>query len=82
VNRPVTQHPSETSGIPTESVPVTTDEIRAALWRYLDGESLRQTAREVGMSPTGLSNFLNGAQPYTPTVRKLRKWYEEHRQGT
>jgi len=34
------------------------------------------------MSPTGLSNFLNGAKPYTPTVRKLRAWYEEKRQGT
>jgi len=62
--------------------PVRADEIRAALWLCLKGASLRQTAREVGMSPTGLSNFLNGAKPYTPTVRKLRKWYEEQRQGT
>lgn len=82
VNRPVTQPTSETSGIQPESVPVPTAEIRPVLWRYLEGESLRQTAREVGMSPTGLSNFLNGAKPYTPTVRKLRAWYEEKRQGT
>jgi len=82
VNRPVTRQPLETSGIQPESVPVPTDEIRTALRRYLEGESLRQTAREVGMSPTGLTNFLNGATPFTPTVRKLKKWYEEQRQGT
>jgi len=82
VTRPVTHRASETRDIQAESVSVTADEIRAALWAYLEVASLRQTAREVGMSPTGLSNFLNGAKPYTPTVRKLRTWYAGNRQGT
>jgi hypothetical protein len=47
---------------------------RAALREYLDFNSLRQAAREVGLSPTGLSNFVNGAEPYVPTIRKLRAW--------
>lgn len=50
-------------------------EIRRALQLYLDEASLRQAAREVGMSPTGLSKFLDGAEPYARTVKKLRAWY-------
>jgi hypothetical protein len=49
-------------------------EIRNALLDNVDRSSLRQTAREVGMSPTGLSNFLFGAEPYLPTLAKLGKW--------
>jgi len=47
---------------------------RAALREYMDFNSLRQAAREVGLSPTGLSNFINGAEPYVRTIRKLRAW--------
>jgi hypothetical protein len=36
--------------------------------------SLRGVAREIGMSPTGLKKFLLGTAPYSPTVRRLRKW--------
>ncbi|HYH79623.1 MAG TPA: hypothetical protein VEX86_07490 [Longimicrobium sp.] len=50
------------------------ESIREALREYLDFNSLRQAAREVGMSATGLSNFVNGAEPYVPTIRKLRAW--------
>ena len=50
------------------------ESIREALRDYLDFTSLRQAAREVGMSATGLSNFVNGAEPYVPTIRKLRAW--------
>jgi hypothetical protein len=57
------------------------DEIRAALRRHLDEASLRQAAREVGMSPTGLSKFLDGAEPYLPTVMKLRAWHAAHARG-
>jgi hypothetical protein len=40
--------------------------------------SLRGVAREIGMSPTGLKKFLMGTDPYSPTVRRLRKWYLQH----
>jgi len=40
--------------------------------------SLRGVAREIGMSPTGLKKFLLGTAPYSPTVRRLRKWYVHH----
>ncbi|HET7462081.1 MAG TPA: hypothetical protein VFJ82_12570 [Longimicrobium sp.] len=40
--------------------------------------SLRGVAREIGMSPTGLKKFLLGTAPYSPTLRRLRKWYLQH----
>ena len=52
--------------------------IRAALWRHVQKESLRRAAREVGMSPTGLSNFLHGSTPQRPTLRKLVAWHMAH----
>lgn len=39
-----------------------------------EATSLRGAAREIGMSPTGLRKMLDGAQPYSPTIRRLRKW--------
>lgn len=54
---------------------------RDAMLRYLDHVSLRQAAREVGMSPTGLSKFCDGGEPYSRTVLKLREWYAENRQA-
>ncbi len=52
--------------------------IRDLLRDYMDHVSLRQAAREVGMSATGLSNFVNGTEPYARTVRKLRAWKAVH----
>lgn len=53
--------------------------IRETLRQYMDRVSLRQASREVGMSATGLSNFVNGtAEPYVPTIRKLRAWRNAH----
>jgi hypothetical protein len=57
------------------------EEIRAALRRHLDEASLRQAAREVGMSPTGLSKFLDGAEPHMRTVGKLRAWHAGRPRG-
>lgn len=54
------------------------ESIRETLRIYMDRVSLRQASREVGMSPTGLSNFINGADPYVPTLRKLRAWKNAH----
>ncbi|HET7230181.1 MAG TPA: hypothetical protein VFJ16_09275 [Longimicrobium sp.] len=54
------------------------ESIREVLRNYMDHVSLRQAAREVGMSATGLSNFVNGADPYVRTARKLRAWKAAH----
>jgi len=50
-------------------------ELREAAARRAETTSLRQTAREIGMSPTGLKKFIAGVAPYSPTLRRLRKWY-------
>lgn len=55
-------------------------QIRAAANAARERTSLRAAAREVGMSPTGLSNFLRGSKPYPGTLRKLQAWYV--REGT
>ncbi|HSU17397.1 hypothetical protein [Longimicrobium sp.] len=44
----------------------------------VESTSLRGVAREIGMSPTGLKKFLMGTAPYSPTVRRLRKWYLQY----
>ncbi len=44
----------------------------------MHGTSLRQAAREIGMSPTGLQKFLHGGEPYVKTVRKLSLWRERN----
>lgn len=58
------------------------EEIREAVRSYRDSVSLREAAREVGMSPTGLSHFCDGTEPYLPTLRKLQRWYQAHRERT
>jgi hypothetical protein len=49
--------------------------IRQAAVARVRATSLRETAREIGLSPNGLRGFLNGAVPYTQTLKKLRLWY-------
>ena len=49
--------------------------LREAARTAVDATSLRQAARDIGMSPTGLRGFLDGAAPYVKTERKLRAWY-------
>ncbi|HEV2149195.1 MAG TPA: hypothetical protein VGR37_17440 [Longimicrobiaceae bacterium] len=57
--------------------------IREALARWVEKTSLRQAARETGMSPTGLRKVLGGSRLHTSTERKLLAWYLRHlaRQG-
>jgi hypothetical protein len=40
---------------------------------------LRQLAREVGMSPSGLSQFMEGTDPYTKTRVALLEWFKADR---
>jgi hypothetical protein len=49
--------------------------LREAARTFVDATSLRQAARDIGMSPTGLRGFLDGSAPYVKTERKLRAWY-------
>lgn len=57
------------------------ESIRERVTAYLsgapghDGLSLRELSRRIGMSASGLMKFADGAMPYTPTRRKLTRWY-------
>ena len=50
-------------------------ELREAVQRSAGGNSLRQTATEIGMSWSGLRTFLNGTTPHPATVKKISDWY-------
>jgi AcrR family transcriptional regulator len=54
--------------------------IRDALRLEVEATSLRRVAREVGMSPMGVRNFIAGSSStsYSATVRKLNAWYVRH----
>ena len=58
---------------PREGPPIGT--LRQAARLYVDATSLRHAARDIGMSPTGLRGFIDGADPYVKTTRKLTEWY-------
>jgi hypothetical protein len=52
--------------------------LREALERWVEKTSLRQAARETGMSPTGLRKVLDGTRLHASTERKLVSWYMRH----
>ena len=54
------------------------EHLRSAAAARVEHTALRGVAREIGMSPTGLKKFLLGTAPYSPTLRRLRKWYIHH----
>jgi hypothetical protein len=56
----------------------TVQHLREMAASRVENTSLRGVAREIGMSPTGLKKFLNGTAPYSPTLRRLRKWYLQY----
>ena len=56
----------------------TIQHLRALAAARVEHTSLRGVAREIGMSPTGLKKFLLGTAPYSPTLRRLRKWHVHH----
>src|SRR5690606_39795630 len=61
--------------MPTYSERVPLDRLRAAVEGGVAARSLRGVAREVGMSPSGLQKFRDGATPYAATRRKLEERY-------
>lgn len=62
-------------GMPPRKDDASVETLREAARTFMDATSLRQAARDIGMSPTGLRGFLDGAAPYVKTERKLRAWY-------
>lgn len=52
--------------------------LRAAAQAAADATSIRAAAQAIGMSDRGLNKFLLGAEPYSPTLRRLRRWYQKH----
>lgn len=52
--------------------------VRDAVKRAVAQRSLRQVAREVGLSPRGLTLFLEGNRSQSGTALKLRDWYVLH----
>lgn len=51
------------------------EHIRNALRFAIERKSLRAVAAQVGMSPTGLQEFVDGANPYGKTRAKVRTWF-------
>ena len=54
--------------------------LRSAAGKAVAERGLRPVAREIGLSPTGLKFVVNLPErhPYSPTLRRLRKWYAKH----
>lgn len=53
-------------------------EVLNALEAHVYRTSLRRTARELGLSPTGLSMVLAGRPAQARTLRKALAWYAEN----
>jgi len=51
------------------------DPIREALRIAIERKTLRFVAVQVGMSPTGLQQFVAGARPYGKTKERTRAWF-------
>lgn len=57
-------------GVPTLPVPV----LRARLEHQLAQVSLRQAAREIGLSPNALRNFISGSSPRRTSRVQMERW--------
>ena len=55
--------------------------IRALVLARSEQQSLREVAREIGISYTGLRFFLKGSKPQPETLRRLIAWYGGARSG-
>lgn len=60
---------------PARGADAFTARLRSAAAARVEATSLRSVSREIGMSATGLSKFLDGNAPYLPTLNRLRNWY-------
>jgi hypothetical protein len=48
--------------------------LRTAVERELAAISLREAARQIGLSPNALRNFVRGAEPRATTRHRLERW--------
>lgn len=64
--------------MPSRSRHVSEARLRATVRDAVAANSLRQIARGVGMSPSGLQKFIDGSTPHSATRRKLELWYSRH----
>jgi DNA-binding MurR/RpiR family transcriptional regulator len=46
----------------------------------VEATSLRRVAEDIGMSKSGLTRFIGGAEPYSKIRRKLERWYVRSRE--
>ncbi len=51
------------------------DTILTEVFSAWETQSIRSIAREIGISPTQLSNLMYGATPHRSTRGKLRAWW-------
>lgn len=58
-----------------EDRPSAIEHLRDTVAARAENTSLRNVAREIGMSASGLKKFLQGTAPHSPTLRRLRTWY-------
>jgi hypothetical protein len=49
--------------------------LREALEAKVSATSLRDVARDLGMPPTSVSNFMLGREPHGKNLRRFREWY-------
>jgi hypothetical protein len=63
-------------------VTIKTEKLRQEVARAEAFTSLRAVAKEIGVSPTGLRQFLNGRDLYAPSRRKMTRWYADRLAGT
>jgi DNA transposition AAA+ family ATPase len=61
--------------MPAREDAVPLDVLRDAVRLRAADTSVTATAREVGISHQALARFLEGAEPYSRNVAKLRQWY-------
>jgi hypothetical protein len=57
-------------GVPTIPAPL----LREAVEREIAELSLRAAAKQIGISPNGLRNFINGSVPRSATRAKFERW--------
>jgi hypothetical protein len=55
----------------------TTDQLRVAVAMAVENTSLRSVAGKIGVTPTGLKGFLRGGEPYSPSRRRMIRWYRD-----
>lgn len=61
---------SHRRGVPTIPTPL----LRDAVEREIAELSLRTAAKQIGISPNGLRNFINGSLPRSATRAKFERW--------